>query len=88
MTVPQEQFDDLLTRTALAALFYYPEISVEDADYTIQKDIDYCMEPVPALWESDAERLRTAIGRVIRNPTAYRSELLALVIELAPPPIE
>lgn len=88
MTIPQEQFDDLLTRTALAALFYYPEIVVEDADYSIDKDIAYCMEPVSAIWEQDADRLRAAIGRVITNSTVHRSELLALVIELAPPPIE
>lgn len=88
MTVPQEQFDDLLSRTALAALLYYPEIVVDDADYNIQNDIAYCMEPVSAIWDQDAERLRTAIGRVITNPTAHRSELLALVFELAPPPIE
>ncbi|TFC03359.1 hypothetical protein [Cryobacterium sp. MDB2-33-2] len=88
MMIPQEQFDDLLSRAALAALFYYPEIVVDDDDYSLQKDIAYCMEPVSAIAHEDAERLRTAIGHVITNPTAHRSELLALVIELAPPPIE
>jgi hypothetical protein len=87
MTIQQEQFDDLLSRTALAALFYYPEIAVDD-DYSIQADIAYCMEPVIEIAEEDAERLRVAVGRVITNPTAHRSELLALVIELAPPPTE
>jgi hypothetical protein len=28
MTIPQEQFDDLLSCAALAALFYYPEIEL------------------------------------------------------------
>lgn len=88
MTVPQEKFDDLLSRTALAALFYYPEIAIDDTDYNIQNDVEYCMEPVSAIWDRDAERLRNAVGRVITNPTVHRSELLALVIELAPPPIE
>ena len=32
MTIPQEQVDDLLSRTALAALLYYPEIVVDDAE--------------------------------------------------------
>jgi hypothetical protein len=85
MTIPQEQFDDLLSRAALAALFYYPEIAVDDADYNIQNDIGYCMEPVAGIADEDAERLRVAVGRVITNPTAHRSELLDLVIELAPP---
>ena len=86
MTIPQEQFDDLLSRTALAALFYYPEIAVDDDGHNLQVDIAYCLEPVAAIADDDIERLRTAIGRVITNPTAHRSELLALVIELAPPP--
>jgi hypothetical protein len=88
MTIPQEQFDDLLSRTALAALFYYPEIAVDDDEYSIRTDIAYCLEPVSAIAAEDAERLRVAVGRVITNPTAHRSELLALVIELAPPPPE
>ena len=86
MTVPQEQFDDLLSRTALAALFYYPEIAIDDIEYDLQKDIAYCLEPVDGLSDDEAERLRTVIGRVITNPSAHRSELLALVIELAGPP--
>ncbi|TFB71522.1 hypothetical protein E3O06_11795 [Cryobacterium glaciale] len=86
MTIPQEQFDDLLSRTALASLFYYPEIAVDDGDYNLQNDIAYCLEPVAAIADDDADRLRVAVGRVITNPTAHRSELLALVIELAPQP--
>jgi hypothetical protein len=88
MTIPQQHFDELLRRTALAALFYYPEIAVADDDYSLQNDIVYCLEPVAALADEDAERLRLAVGRVITNPTAHRSELLALVIELAPQPPE
>ncbi|WP_104090862.1 hypothetical protein [Cryobacterium sp. N19] len=88
MTISQEQFDDLLSRSALAALFYYPEIAVDDDGRNLQKDIAYCLEPVAGIGDEDADRLRVVIGRVITNPTAHRSELLALVIELAPPPAE
>ena len=86
MTIPQEQFDELLSRAALAALFYYPEIVVDDDDYNLQNDIAYCVEPVSGIADEEAERLRIAVGHMITNPTAHRSELLALVIELAPPP--
>ena len=68
--------------------FYYPEIAVDDEDYNLQNDIAYCLEPVTGIADEDAERLRIAVGRVIANPTANRSELLALVIELAPQPPE
>jgi len=88
MTISQEQFDDLLSRAALAALFYYPEIVVDDDDYRIQNDVDYCMEPVVGIAHEAAERLRDAIGRTIADPTAHRADLVALIIELAPPPIK
>ena len=88
MTIPQEQFDDLLSRTALAALFYYPEVAVDDDGRNLQNDIAYCLESVAGIGDEDAERLRVVVGHVITNPTAHRSELLALVIELAPPPAE
>ena len=88
MTIPQEQFDDLLSRTALAALFHYPEVAVDGDGPNLQNDIAYCMEPVAGIANEDAERLRLVIGRAITNPTAHRSALLALVIELAPPPAE
>jgi len=88
MTIPQEQFDDLLSRAALAALFYYPEIVVDDEDYRIQNDVAYCMEPVDGIADEVAEQLRDAVGRMIANPTAHRAELVALVIELAPSPSE
>ena len=88
MTIPQKQFDDLLSRAALAALFYYPEIVVDDVDYRIQNDIDFCMEPVDGIADEAAARLRDAVGRMIANPTAHRAELVALVIEMAPPPSE
>ena len=88
MTIPQDQFDELLSRTALAALFYYPEVAVDVAGYTIQNDVEYCMEPIFGLPREADERLRLAVGRAIADPTAHRAELIALVIELAPPPIE
>jgi len=88
MTISQEQFDDLLSRAALAALFYYPEIVVDDDNYRIENDVDYCMEPVVGISDEAAERLRAAIGRLIANPTGHRADLVALVIEMAPPPTE
>jgi hypothetical protein len=87
MSLPQEQFDELLHRTALASLFYYPEIAADDSDYHLRADVEYCLEPVASLGRDDLERLRTVVGRVIANPSGNRSELLALVIELAPEPV-
>jgi len=84
MSLPQEPFDELLHRTALASLFYYPEIAVDDSEYNLQNDVDYCLEPVATLDADDLAELRTAVGHVITNPSAHRAELIELVIELAP----
>ena len=86
MTLPQDNFDELLHRTALASLFYYPEIAVDDGDYNLQNDIAHCLEPVATLGEDDLQGLRVVVGRVITNPSAHRAELIELVIELAPAP--
>ena len=54
MTISQEQFDDLLSRTALAALFYYAEIAFDDDGPNLQNDIAYCLEPVAGIADEDA----------------------------------
>lgn len=87
MTLPQEQFDELLQRTALASLFYYPEVAVDDADYSLEKDLAYCLEPVSGLDAEDLSELRAVVGHVITNPSTHRAELIRLVIELAPEPL-
>ena len=87
MKITQDDIDELLNRTAMAALFYYPEIVVDDEQYNVHKDVDYCLQAVSDLDDEDIERLRVAVGRVITNPTAHRGEFLALVIELAPLPL-
>ena len=84
MTLPQERFDELLQRTALAALFYFPEIAVDDIEYNLEKDIEYCLQPVMDLHAGDLAKLRTVVGHVISNPSAHRAELIELVIEFAP----
>ena len=84
MSLPQEYFDELLERTGLASLFYYPELAVEDSDYSLEKDLAYCLEPVSTLDAADLEKLRLVIGCVITNPSAHRAELIELIIELAP----
>ena len=86
MSLPQERFDELLQRAALASLFYYPEIAVDDGDYNLHTDVDYCLEPVAELDAGDLAELRTVVGHVITNPSAHRAELIELVIELAPEP--
>ena len=88
MTRSPEQFDDLLGRTALAALFYLPEVTVTDGAYRIEDDVDYCLSAVDGLDVATSERLHEAVAQTIADPTEHRAALLALVMELAPPPSE
>ncbi|MWB99429.1 hypothetical protein [Agromyces seonyuensis] len=87
MTTTQDQFDDLLGRAALAALFYYPEIVVEDEAYDLQADVTFCLEALEGIDVDDDARaeLRMLVGLVITNPTAHRHDLVDFTIELAPP---
>ena len=71
----RSQTDDSLQRTALASLVYYPEIQVDDPEYTLDSDIDWCMEPLTELPDDVRTELRDVIGRTITNPTAHRAEL-------------
>lgn len=84
MTIQQEQYDDVLSRTALAALFYFPPVT--DGDDSLENDISYCLEPVTELATEQAEQLRDVVGRVVTDPTAHRSELLELVLHPAQQP--
>ena len=72
----REEVDDVLQRVGLAAISYYPEIHIDEPDYTVDTDVDWCLEPVTDL--------REAVGLAITNPTAHRYALFQTLLELAP----
>lgn len=80
----RDQVDDALQRIALAALMYYPEVHVDEPSYTVQQDVDWCIEPLSDLPEDELAELRTSIGRVITNPTAHREEVFRALLDLVP----
>jgi hypothetical protein len=80
----REEVDDVLQRVGLAAISYYPEIHVDDPEYTVDGDVSWCLEPVSDLTDEQRSAVREAIGLAITNPTVHRYALFQTLLELAP----
>ncbi len=80
----REEVDDVLQRVGLAAISYYPEIHIDEPDYTVDTDVDWCLDPVTDLTDDQRAPLREAVGLAITNPTAHRYALFQILLDLAP----
>lgn len=80
----REEVDDVLQRVGLAAISYYPEIHIDEPDYTVDGDVDWCLEPLTDLTDEQRITVREAVGRAITNPTAHRFGMFRVLLELAP----
>lgn len=78
----RDDVQDTMQRVALAALMYYPEVHVDEPDYQIYGDIDWCIEPLEELPDVERMELREVIGYTITNPTEHRQTLFRLLTEL------
>ncbi|MGC5225190.1 hypothetical protein ACPW96_21685 [Micromonospora sp. DT81.3] len=76
--------DDVLQRTGMTSLMYYPEIHVDEPDYTVDDDVSWCLEPLTDLTPEQRQSLREAVGLVITNPTAHRFAFFQELLSLAP----
>lgn len=77
--VEQETADGVLQKVGTLAVLYYPELQVDDPQFTLERDVAWCVEGVDGLVADDLALLKEAIGRTIINPTAYREPLTALI---------
>lgn len=84
--ITRDNADDTLQRVGLVSLMYYPEIHVDEPDYELTNDIDWCAEPLAGLPGRQRDSLRELIGRTIVDPTAHRSALFGELLRLAPDP--
>ncbi len=86
MELTAEQADDLIFSVALAAMFYDVDAAALDENTSLHTTITEAMTPIDAVVLTDDERdtLRIACGRAITDPTAWRHELLELVIGATP----
>ncbi len=85
----RELIDAALQRVSLLSFLYYPEIHVDEPDYSLSDDIDFCTEPLNELHGADLDELRQLIGRAIIDPSEYREEVFEALTALASPdPVE
>ncbi|GEP49190.1 hypothetical protein FVP74_12010 [Microbacterium saccharophilum] len=75
--------DEIIRKTAMLALLYYPELHADDPDYSLAGDVAWVLDHITAP-DPDATILRDAIGRAIIDPTAHRADLAALVYAATP----
>lgn len=76
--------DEIIRKTGMLALLYYPELHADDPDYSLAGDVDWVLGPITAVSAGEAAVLRDAISRAILDPTAHRADLAALVYAAAP----
>ena len=83
--IDSELADVALQRVSLLAFLYYPEIHVDEPEYSLNEDLDFCMEPLAELGEEDRKDVRQLFGRAIIDPSAYREEVFMRLTELTEP---
>ena len=80
----EDEVREVMQRVATAALFYYPEIHVDDLDYALQKDLDWAFGEhfdVPA---DVLDGLRDIAARTIIDPTQHRRDMFDAFMLLLP----
>jgi hypothetical protein len=80
--VTGEAADAVLQRIALSALLYYPLIGLDDPEYRVQDQVEWCLAPLDT---AGRDAIRELAERTIRDPTGYRAELFTRVMELTTP---
>lgn len=77
--------ESVLFRLAVASLGYYPEKAIEEPGYTLEEDLDWCIEPLSDIPVGYQQSLQERMREVIIDPTTHRRpftrDLLRLVTE-------
>jgi len=84
----EEQVREVMQRVATAALFYYPEIHIDDPEYTIQKDLDWAFGDDFDVPPDVLEALRDLAARTIIDPSQHRRDMFDGFIHLLPSDVE
>jgi hypothetical protein len=72
--------EEVLYRAAVAAMTFYDGRSDDEPGYTVDEDLDWCMQPLAHLENPGRSVLRGIIAATIADPTNARQ---ALVRQLA-----
>ena len=71
--------DEVIYRVAFAAFTYYPTKPVDEEGYTLDEDIQWCLQPVAGKAGVDAAALAPSIRLAITDPTAHRQALIRIL---------
>lgn len=74
--------DVVLEHVAVLAFLYYPGIEVDDPFYSLDEDIDWCLERLGDVSDPARERMSALFLRAITDPSAAREELFTALAEL------
>jgi hypothetical protein len=80
----RSQADSIVHKTGALALLYYPEVQVDDPEFKLSADVDWCLEEADELTGADRDLVRDAVARTIVDPTMNREALTELVYGLVP----
>lgn len=72
-----DQADQISDSTAIAALYYFPGVSVELASYDLNRQVELCLDGAP---EEFVPRLRPLVTATIIDPTNNRGPLLEFLM--------
>jgi hypothetical protein len=75
--------DEIVQRSGILSVLYYPEIHADDPTYNLGNDVAWVLEEAPELTEGDREVLTDLISRVIIDPTGNRQALTDFVYTIA-----
>ncbi len=70
-------------RTAFAAFAYYPAKPLDEPGYTVDEDLDWCLEPLGALPDEARGSVRGWMREVVTNPNADRQAFMRSLRGLA-----
>lgn len=83
--IEEDDVQDVVERVGVAVMLYYPEIHVDDADYDLMAQAQWCLEPIDEDLSDDARTaLRELAARTIIDPSKNREEMFSVLMELQP----
>lgn len=79
----QDIADDLVQKTGMLAMLYYPEIHADDPEFSLRDDVTFVLEGT-TLGDDDRAALEDLVARTVIDPTGHREALCAYVYGLVP----
>lgn len=62
-------------RVAVTAITYHPDKPTTDPGYTLDEDVDWCLEPLAGLPPETLTSVRAVVAETVVDPTAHRQTL-------------